>query len=152
MRFLDNLAASLVALSMLAAPAMAQPLSGAEKLRRLDMMLMVTSLRCRTTPDDFQADYRNFTSDQSAYLQKANADLRRQFAGQAGDREANRALDRISTDMANQYGTGHPWMNCAQLGKATRELAGGKDEASLLAGADRFLGAAPPATLAAAVP
>ena len=54
--------------------------------------------------------------------------------------------------MANQYGRGHPWMNCAQLGKATRELAAGRDQASLLAGADRLLSASPPATLAAALP
>lgn len=144
--------AGFAVLSVMAAPAVAQSSSSAEKVRRLDMMLMVTSLRCRTTPENFQADYRNFTMRQHAPLQKANADLRRQFAARTGEQGANRELDRISTDMANRYGLGHPWMNCAQLGKVTRELAAGTGEASLVAAADRLLGNSPPATLVAAIP
>jgi hypothetical protein len=148
-----NLAAGLVTLLVLAPlPTSAQTLSSAEKVRRLDMMLMVTSLRCRTTADNFQADYQNFTTRQFAQLQKASADLRHQLAATSGEQVANRQLDRISTDMANQYGTGHPWMDCAQLGKATRELASGAGEASLTAAADKLLGTAPPPVLAAAVP
>jgi hypothetical protein len=152
MRVRNYLGAGLMALTVMAAPVVAQSSSNAEKVRRLDMMLMVTSLRCRTTPDNFQADYRSFTARQSAQLQKANADLRRQFAAQKGGPGANRELDRISTDMANRYGLGHPWMNCAQLGKVTRELAAGTGDALLAAAADRLLGNAPPATLVAAVP
>lgn len=152
MKVLKYLGAGLITLSIMMVPAVAQSSSSAEKVRRLDMMLMVTSLRCRTTPDNFQADYRSFTVRQSAHLQKANADLRRQYAARKGEQGANRELDRISTDMANRYGLGHPWMNCAQLGKATRELAAGMGEAPLVAAADRLLGKSPPATLATAVP
>lgn len=151
MKFLKYLATGLVALSATAMPAVGQSSSSAERVRRLDMMLMVTSLRCRTTADNFQADYRNFTQRQYASLQKANADLRRQFAAK-GEQGANRELDRISTDMANRYGLGHPWMNCAQLGKATRELVAITGEAPLVAAADRLLGNSPPATLASALP
>lgn len=151
MRVLKYLLAGLMTLSVVAVPAMAQSSSSAEKVRRLDMMLMVTSLRCRTTPDNFQADYRNFTQRQYAPLQKANADLRRQFAAR-GEQGANRELDRISTDMANRYGLGHPWMNCAQLGKATRELVSAMGETQLVAAADKLLGNSPPSTLVAAIP
>jgi hypothetical protein len=156
MKVVKYLATGLMVLTVMAVPAVAQSSSSAEKVRRLDMMLMVTSLRCRTTPENFQADYRSFTARQYAHLQKANADLRRQYAAQKGGQGANRELDRISTDMANRYGLGHPWMDCAQLGKATRELAAGTGEAPLVAAADRLLGSSPPATLsptlAAAVP
>jgi hypothetical protein len=153
MRVRKNLATGLVALLVLTPlPVSAQTLSSAEKVHRLDMMLMVTSLRCRTTADNFQADYRNFATRQFAQLQKASADLRDELAATGGEQAANRQLDRISTDMANEYGLGHPWMNCAQLGKATRELAAGAGRASLVAAADKLLGAAPPPVLAAAVP
>ena len=66
------LGASLAALAalaiglMVATPAQAAgSMSGAEKLRRLDIMLMVTGLRCRTTADNFTADYGEFTTNQS---------------------------------------------------------------------------------------
>ena len=35
-------------------------MSDAEKIRRLDIMLMVTGLRCRDTEDDFQGDFSQF--------------------------------------------------------------------------------------------
>ncbi|MCZ8171525.1 MAG: hypothetical protein O9272_07275, partial [Brevundimonas sp.] len=58
-----GIAAALAALGLLATtPASAQSASQAEKLRRLDIMLMVTGLRCRHTADNFQPDYQRFTT------------------------------------------------------------------------------------------
>ena len=57
MGIVKGVAASLAAAAMLAGvPASANTLEDAEKLRKLDIMLMVTGLRCRTTADNFQAD------------------------------------------------------------------------------------------------
>jgi hypothetical protein len=64
MKFFKGVAASLAAVSMLiTVPASAEVgMSQAEKLRRLDIMLMVTGLRCRTTADNFNSEYGRFTT------------------------------------------------------------------------------------------
>ncbi len=105
--------------------------SGAEKLRRLDIMLMVTSLRCRGGRDDFIAEYGRFTSSHMRKLNDANAQLRERFG--------ERMLDRISTSMANQFGRGHPWLGCADLRMATRNLAGVQGIGTLEEAADQLL-------------
>lgn len=153
MRVARKLAMSLAAVSaILSAPAAAQVQSDAEKIRRLDMMLMATSLRCRLSADNFQADYAGFVARQRPSLTKANADLRRQFSRSGDVHAAERALDRISTDMANQYGTGHPWLSCAELKQATRTLAAMQGEAPLLEAADQLLGTVRPRRLAGVTP
>lgn len=53
----------------------------AEQLRRLDIMLMVTSLRCRKTVDDFQADYGDFTQEHLSELNDAARSLQAGFVG-----------------------------------------------------------------------
>lgn len=116
----------------------------AEKLRRLDIMLMVTGLRCRTTPDDFRADFAAFEAAHLSELNGAAAELRQGLVASAGVAGATRALDRISTGMANQYGQGHPWLDCAQLKTATRALANVRGRATLVEAAEQLL--APQAT------
>ena len=115
----------------------------AEQLRRLDIMLMVTGLRCRTTVDDFQADYGDFTTGHLAELNDAARALQADFARQMGDREAVRALDKMSVIMANQYGAGHPWANCAELRQVTRDLARTPGRPALVAAATRLFGSKP---------
>lgn len=129
---------------VITAPAHAAgPMSGAEKLRRLDIMLMVTGLRCRATPDNFTADYGMFTSSHLRELNDANAELKADFAQSFGPGGAQRALDRLSTVMANGYGQGHPWLSCADLKMVARNLAYVHGRATLEEAADQLLSPVP---------
>ena len=123
----------------MAAPAQAAARGEAEQLRRLDIMLMVTGLRCRTTADDFRADFAAFEKAHLPTLNAAAAELRDGLAGSVGPAGAARALDRISTGMANQYGQGHPWLDCAQLKQVTRVLTKVQGRATLVEAADELL-------------
>ena len=133
--------ASLAVTLAAAAPAQAgTSLEGAEKLRRLDIMLMVTSLRCRTTSDNFMAEYQNFTASHLPELNQANDELRQNLSRQYGSAGSARALDRISTVMANAYGQGHPWLSCRELKSVTRDLAQARGRSTLEEAADQLLG------------
>ncbi len=114
-------------------------LSGAERLHRLDIMLMVTGLRCRTTEDNFNAEYGNFTTHHMSELNQANRELRAEMSAKFGASAADRALDRLSTTMANGYGQGHPWLSCGELKMVTRDLAEIKGESVLIEAADQLL-------------
>ncbi len=134
-----KVAATLAAVSMLAAfPTGAIAMSSAEKLRRLDIMLMVTGLRCRTTADNFQADYGRFTTNHITELNAASDQLKRELVGRPGG--PVRALDRLSVVMANTYGQGHPWLGCSELKQVARNLAQARGSAPLIAAADQLLG------------
>lgn len=148
MKMLSGVAAVLAAASLLTtAPAYAGDMSKAEKLRRLDIMLMVTGLRCRTTADNFQADYRRFTTNHIGELNQSARALRDELAVRNGA-GADRALDRLSVTMANAYGQGHPWLNCNELKLVARGLADARGEAPLVAAADQLLGSGGAAQLA----
>lgn len=139
-------AAALAVSSLVAsAPAQAQACWGpqavdAAKLRNLDIMLMVTALRCRMGPDNFQPEYYKFSAAHQAALNRANGTIRAQFAG-TGPVAANRALDKMSVTIANSYGMGHPEMGCKQLRQVTRDLARPQAPGGLLAAADTLVGA-----------
>ena len=143
-----NLAKTILGLSVAlavtlgaAAPAQAAgTLGGAEKLRRLDIMLMVTNLRCRTTADNFAAEYQAFEANRLGELNQANEELRQDLASQYGSAGSARALDRISTVMANAYGQGHPWLSCHDLKNVTRDLAEARGRSTLEEAADQLLG------------
>lgn len=138
---LHRMAAAGAALALVAGvPARADGVGEAEKLRRLDIMLMVTGLRCRNTPDNFQADFQAFEANHLAELNGAARDMRAQYVGRLGARGADRELDRLSVTMANEYGNGHPWLGCHELAQATHGLAEAKGQAPLLAAADELLG------------
>jgi hypothetical protein len=140
MGFAKGAAAGLAAASLLiSVPASAAGWSQAEKLRRLDIMLMVTGLRCRTGPDNFQSDYGRFTTAHLPALNAASNTLKRELVGRHGAAGVNRALDRLSVQMANSYGQGHPWLNCGQLKQVTRSLAAARGSAPLLEAADQLL-------------
>lgn len=129
-----------VALGAVAPAQAAGIFGGAEKLRRLDIMLMVTSLRCRTTSDNFNVEYDSFATSHLSELNQANDELRRDLANQVGSAGSARALDRISTVMANAYGQGHPWLNCHELKSVTRDLAQVQGRSTLEEAADQLLG------------
>ena len=142
MTFTKYAAASLAALAVLATPVSVQAgaADDAEAVRKLDIMLMVTSLRCRKTADNFQADYQRFSSAHLTTLNAASKTLQADLvrSGNTG----KRALDKISVSMANAYGNGHPWLGCGELKQITRSLAA--DKASRLAAvADDLLSSRP---------
>lgn len=148
MRIANGVAAGLAALALtISGPASAagaaMGLAKAEKLRRLDIMLMVTGLRCRTTADNFQPEYGRFTTNHLTELNQASDELKANLARQYGPAGANRALDRMSTSMANQYGQGHPWLDCKQLKSVAKNLANARGAEPLFAAADQLLGARP---------
>lgn len=137
---LSGVAAVLAAVSLtVGTPAIADDMSQAEKVRRLDIMLMVTGLRCRTTADNFTREYQRFTAAHLRELNAAGATLRAEFARRHGATGAVRALDRMSVTMANSYGGGHPWLNCAQLGVVARNLADARGPGVLVEAADQLL-------------
>jgi hypothetical protein len=147
MRKIATLAAVLAA-SSLGVGAPAQAAGGcwgpqavnAAKLRNLDIMLMVTGLRCRMGPDNFQPDYYAFSAAHQSELNAANEVLRVEL-GNAGPRGAVGALDRMSTSIANAYGNGHPQLGCRELKEVARNLAQARSPGTLLAAANTLVGA-----------
>jgi hypothetical protein len=127
--------------------------SKAEKLRRLDIMLMVTGLRCRTTTDDFRTDFEAFEAAHMGELNAAVQDLRQEIMRRDGKGEVEHALDRLSVTMANQFGGGHPWLDCHQLKELAHGLAETKGEIVLREAADLVFSVAPvPAVIKAPEP
>ena len=143
MKYLNGIAAGLAALSltaiMPAANAATHTHDAAEKVRQLDIMLMVSALRCRNTPDGFQTEYHQFSANHLTELNAASRTLESDLARQYGAKAAKRALDKMSVSMANAYGQGHPWMNCHDLKQATSDLAVNNQPGALLAAADMML-------------
>ena len=115
----------------------------AEQIRKLDIMLMVTSLRCRMGRDDFQPQYRKFSANHLGTLNGAAKTLEQGLVKRHGSKGAKRALDRISVGMANQYGQGHPWLDCAALKDITSDLASTKNPGDLNIAADELLASGP---------
>ena len=141
LKTLMGVAASLAVMLAAAAPAQAAgSLGNAEKLRRLDIMLMVTSLRCRTSADNFSAEYGRFTTSHLSELNQASSQLRADLVGRYGAAGSARALDRISTVMANAYGQGHPWLSCRELKMVTSDLAMVRGTETLVEAAEQLLG------------
>lgn len=139
-------AACLVAVMALpwASPAQAMfSQSEAEAVRKLDIMLMVSSLRCRFGPDDFRADYQRFSARHLTTLNAAYRSLHQGLARTHGAKRATRMLDDISVSMANRYGQGHPWLDCKQLREVVRELADRTEGHELLGEAHYLLGDKP---------
>lgn len=115
----------------------------ASKLRQLDIMLMVTSLRCRFGADNFQPDYERFASNHNPLMQDAFRSLQADYTARMGPARTKKALDSISVGMANHYGQGHPWLGCSELKAMAQDLAGTRDPGRLVAVADEVLAAAP---------
>ena len=140
MNMFHKFAVSLAANSMLVSvPAQAGTMSSAEKIRRLDIMLMVTGLRCRATADDFQADFHAFEGRHMAEINAALDSLHGEMLARYGRAGADRELDRLSVSMANQFGNGHPWLGCHELKGAAQDLAQEPGAEPLIAAADQML-------------
>jgi len=113
--------------------------SDSGKLLQLDLMLMVTELRCRNTADDFQADFQAFEARHLADLNAAARDILTTYMGRMGMIEANLAFDRLSVQIANQYGAGHPWLGCHDLKWLAQSLAQNDGREVLLQAASEIL-------------
>ena len=109
---------------------------------------MVTSLRCRKGAHDFQADYNDFSARRLTIMKGAYATLKNGHVKRLGERGAKREMDKISVGMANQYGLGHPWLQCDQLKQVTRDLASNGGQAELVMAAEHLLSPARPAQFA----
>lgn len=140
--------AAMLAGSAVPAQAAASDYVSAEKLRKLDIMLMVTALRCRHGADNFQADYEKFSRNHHPTMQAAAGTMQSSLARKQGAKAARRSLDKISVTMANRYGQGHPWLECHELKQVTRDLAADRDSSRLLAAADQLLANNRPAQFA----
>ena len=134
------------ALTAGAHPAAAQD-DSATQIRQLDIMLMVTSLRCRHGEHDFQADYRRFARNNLKSLNAAHNQLRRELTARHGAKGSKRALDRLGVRMANSYGRGHPWMGCAELKETAQQLGAVTDKDALYDAAKRLLAPEPAPTI-----
>ena len=145
-------AASAAALLVTSAPAVAAGSENAENLRRLNIMLMVTSLRCRMGADDFQPEYRLFSANHLSTLNKAARDLEADLVDTHGAVGAHRALDQMSVGMANEYGRGHPWLECDALKQITYDLASSRNVETLHLAAAELLAPLPGRVVRVAAP
>ena len=143
MFFRKAIAATAAAAALFTMPGAAYASDQDEQIRKLDIMLMVTSLRCRMGQDDFQPHYRKFSAAHLAALNGSAKRMEASLVARHGARGAKRALDKVSVGMANQYGQGHPWLGCAELKEITNDLANSRDPAVLAQAADELLGPAP---------
>lgn len=151
MNSLARLAAVAAAVSMLAIipqTALASAHDDATQLRKLDIMLMVSSLRCRFGPDNFQPDYVRFSTNHYPTMQSAFKVMEADYVARHGNAGAKRAIDKVSVSMANQYGQGHPWLGCADLKAMTQRLAATSDRTHLVAVAHETLADRPATQIA----
>lgn len=122
-------------------PAHAAPtsMSGAEKLRRLDVMLKQSDARCRGTADSFHPDYVAFSSSHRYALARARRELGLELARRYGTTGSRVARDRASAVIARDYRRSHPWLSCRDLKTVTQGLADVVGSAPLLEAADQIL-------------
>ena len=127
-------------------------MSGAEKLYRLNAMLAVMGQSCSSTPDNFAADYIGFTDSHSAELTRTETEFRIELTARYGITGASRVLDQVNVSVASNYANGHPWLDCAQLKLATRNLREVIGRRTLEEAADQLIGNSRPSRLADAHP
>jgi len=127
-------------------------MGGAEKLYQLNAMLSAMEQRCRSTPDNFTAEYASFTDSHVAELNQADAEFRARLTARYGGAGVKRVVDGLNRSMANGYAKGHPWLDCAQLKMATRNLIGVIGRDTLEEAADQLIGNHRPSRFAEAQP
>ncbi|MFA6220205.1 MAG: S-adenosyl-L-homocysteine hydrolase [Erythrobacter sp.] len=145
MQKLRKIAVAAGAAAALVVPASAGAITQdeAEQIRRLDIMLMVTSLRCRTGSDNFQQQYNRFSASHLTTLNVAARTLEAGLARRYGAHGAKRALDKLSVGIANEYGQGHPWLGCHELKTIATRLSQSKSAGDLTLAANELLASGP---------
>ena len=127
----------------------------AAKLRQLDVLMMVGSLRCRSGAQDYRTAYDRFVLRHRPQLDKVNAQILGEMRLKLGSVAALDSLDRASVRKANHYGEQASY-GCRDLGEVAAALAESGPEA-LSAAADVLVGEdvvlkACPVQVAVAVP
>lgn len=115
------LAASMIAVQAQACWTSAE--QDAAKVANLNMMMMVSALRCRKGPNDFLTDYNRFVINNNPVIGSQNAAVRSHFARINGNGTADAAMDKFIIGIANSYGGGHQWLDCAQLKLVAQDLS-----------------------------
>jgi hypothetical protein len=87
----------------------------AAQVRDMDMMLMVSALRCRGTAHNFLPAYNRFVQDKRVALTGLNDELRAHFRAQVGPIAGLGAYDDYVTSLANIYGAGVGGLACRDL-------------------------------------
>lgn len=131
------------AMSLLASPVQASCWNNKQmeaiKLRHLDVMLMVTALRCRNTQFNYLPEYNQFVTKNRPVLANANIEIRNHYYGIMSKKNALNEYDRLIVSMANSYGTGHHHYDCQQLSGFTKSLSSqSNNRQSLLAVSDKI--------------
>jgi hypothetical protein len=140
MKMSGKVAALALAATVVAQPAQAcwtNAESDAAQVANLNMMMMVSALRCRNGPDNFLNEYNRFVSTNNPVLGAQNDAMRRHFARINGPKGAEAAMDKFVIGIANNYGGGHENLDCTQLKAIAIDLANnGHSASSLLSIAD----------------
>jgi hypothetical protein len=107
--------------------------ANAASVANLNMMMMVSALRCRKGADNFLAEYNQFVKTNNATLGAQNALIKSRFARMNGAAAAEGAMDRFTIGLANRYGGGTIDKGCSELKVIAGDLASkGRDAASLI--------------------
>ena len=123
-------------------------MTGAEKIRRLDVMLSITAARCQRTASDFTAAYGRFLVNHHGLLGTVDAELRGQLAREGGASGSWRAMRLLNVSAAEIYDRGHPWLDCGQLATAANALAEVIGRETLEEAADQLVVARMPGRMA----
>lgn len=141
--------AAAIAAMIVAMPATAEaPMSSAEKIHRLDVMLRATARQCKSSPDDFSADYERFAASQRGVLGAADGELRGELSRPAGASGSWREMRALNEGIAESYDRGHPWLDCHQLAMATRSMTEIVGRSTLEEAADQLIGYRAPLRMA----
>ena len=104
----------------------------AAKVRDMETMLMVASLRCRAGNPEMLAAYNDFVVQSRAALTQVNDQLRNHFGGL-------NAYDAYVTSVANRYGGGAAGLTCTDMASI---LSAARAEGGSFAGLTRLAEAA----------
>jgi hypothetical protein len=105
----------------------------AAQVRNLETMLMVASLRCRISGDDFLGSYNSFVRGSRPTLSAMNERLRTHF----GDLNS---YDRYVTSVANRYGGGAAGLDCADMARILKSARAANGSANELVKIARLAG------------
>ncbi len=120
----------------------------AAKVRDLDTMLMVASLRCRFTDVAVLDSYNAYVTRHRKPLVQINDLLRAHYNGAGDKKAAMTAYDNYVTKVANRYGAGAKGLSCNDMHSIVEALAAEAPQVDALiavaerAGVDPYLDAA----------
>ena len=118
-----SIVVAFAAVAIVAAPAHAQCWNAdqiaAAKVRDMETMLMVSSLRCRADHRQMIGQYNAFVVKSRAALNQVNDTLKAHFTEEVGARRSLDAYDSYVTRIANRYGAGADGLSCDDLSDIT---------------------------------